>query len=113
MRIAKNGDAANKIGTYSLACVAAAHGVPLYVAAPWSTVDLACPNGDAIPIEERAAQELTHFHLPDGGSVAIVPEGVRVRNPSFDVTPARLIAAIVTERGVVRPATDALDRLAQ
>lgn len=102
-RVAKNGDVANKIGTYGLACIAAAHGVPLYVAAPWSTVDLTCPGGDAIPIEERPERELSHFPLPEGGDARIVPEGVRVRNPSFDVTPARLVAALVTERGVARP----------
>ena len=105
-RIARNGDAANKIGTYGLACIAAAHEVPFYVAAPWSTVDLGCPNGDAIPIEERSERELSHFGLPDGGSVQIVPDGVRVRNPSFDVTPHALITAIVTERGVVQPVSE-------
>lgn len=102
-RIARNGDAANKIGTYSHAIAAAAHGIPFYVAAPWSTVDLGCPNGDAIPIEERSERELTHFQIPDGMSVQIVPDGVRVRNPSFDVTPARYIRAIITERGVHAP----------
>jgi methylthioribose-1-phosphate isomerase len=106
-RIARNGDTANKIGTYALACLAAAHQIPLYVAAPWSTVDLACPSGDAIPIEERSERELSHFVLPDGTAVPIVPEGVRVRNPSFDVTPASLVTAIVTERGVARPASEA------
>ena len=105
-RIARNGDAANKIGTYGLACIAAAHEVPFYVAAPWSTVDLGCLNGDAIPIEERDERELSHFALPDGGSVQIVPDGVRVRNPSFDVTPHALITAIVTERGVVQPVSE-------
>ncbi len=105
-RIARNGDAANKIGTYGLACIAAAHEVPFYVAAPWSTVDLGCPNGDAIPIEERDERELSHFALPDGGSVQIVPDGVRVRNPAFDVTPHALITAIVTERGVVQPVSE-------
>jgi methylthioribose-1-phosphate isomerase len=105
-RIARNGDAANKIGTYGLACIAAAHEIPFYVAAPWSTVDLGCPNGDAIPIEERSERELSHFALPDGASVQIVPDGVRVRNPSFDVTPHALITAIVTERGVVQPASE-------
>ena len=105
-RIARNGDAANKIGTYGLACIAAAHEVPFYVAAPWSTVDLGCPNGDAIPIEERSERELSHFALPDGSSVQIVPDGVRVRNPSFDVTPHALITAIVTERGVVQPVSE-------
>jgi methylthioribose-1-phosphate isomerase len=105
-RIARNGDAANKIGTYGLACIAAAHEVPFYVAAPWSTVDLGCPNGEAIPIEERNERELSHFPLPDGNAVQIVPDGVRVRNPSFDVTPHALITAIVTERGVVQPVSE-------
>ena len=105
-RIARNGDAANKIGTYGLACIAAAHEIPFYVAAPWSTVDLGCPNGDAIPIEERSERELSHFALPDGSSVQLVPDGVRVRNPSFDVTPHALITAIVTERGVVQPVSE-------
>ena len=103
-RIAKNGDVANKIGTYAHACIAAAHGVPFYVAAPWSTVDLACASGAGIPIEERKEEELSRFPLPDGNSVALVPDGVHVRNPSFDVTPARFVTAIVTERGVVKPA---------
>lgn len=102
-RIARSGDAANKIGTYSHAIAAAAHAIPFYVAAPWSTVDLACPNGDAIPIEERNERELTHFQIPDGLSAQIVPDGIGVRNPAFDVTPARLIRAIVTERGVFEP----------
>jgi methylthioribose-1-phosphate isomerase len=105
-RIARNGDVANKIGTYGLACIAAAHDVPFYVAAPWSTVDLGCPNGDAIPIEERAERELSHFPLPDGNAVQIIPDGVRVRNPSFDVTPHALVTAIVTERGVVQPVSE-------
>lgn len=105
-RIARNGDAANKIGTYGLACIAAAHEVPFYVAAPWSTVDLGSANGDAIPIEERAERELSHFTLPDGNSIQLVPDGVRVRNPSFDVTPHALITAIVTERGVVQPVSE-------
>lgn len=106
-RVARNGDVANKIGTYGHACVAAAHDVPFYVAAPWSTVDLACQDGASIPIEERNERELSHFTLPDGNSVQLVPDGVRVRNPSFDVTPAALIAAIVTERGVVQPTNSA------
>lgn len=105
-RIARNGDTANKIGTYGLACIAAAHEVPFYVAAPWSTVDLGCANGEGIPIEERDERELSHFATPDGGSYPIVPEGVRVRNPSFDVTPHALITAIVTERGVVQPVSE-------
>ena len=101
-RIAKNGDVANKIGTYGLACIAKAHGVPFYVAAPWSTVDLACASGENIPIEERPERELSHFQLPDGNAVQLVPDGVRVRNPSFDVTPAALIAQWITERGVAK-----------
>ena len=105
-RIARNGDAANKIGTYGLACIAAAHDVPFFVAAPWSTVDLGCRSGDAIPIEERPERELSHFALADGTSVQIVPDGVPVRNPSFDVTPHALITAIVTERGVVQPVSE-------
>jgi methylthioribose-1-phosphate isomerase len=105
-RIARNGDTANKIGTYGLACIAAAHEVPFYVAAPWSTVDLGCPSGETIPIEERSERELSHFGLPDGSSVQIVPDGVRARNPSFDVTPHTLLSAIVTERGVVQPVSE-------
>lgn len=112
-RIARNGDVANKIGTYGLACLAAAHDLPFYVAAPWSTVDLACANGGEIPIEQRSEREMTHWPLPDGNSVPIVPAGVRARNPSFDVTPHALITAIVTERGVVQPASEGeLTRLA-
>ncbi|CAN5284154.1 S-methyl-5-thioribose-1-phosphate isomerase [soil metagenome] len=103
-RIAQNGDAANKIGTYGLACLANAHGIPFYVAAPWSTVDLACPDGASIPIEERRADEVTHL-----GSRRIVPESVPVENPSFDVTPARLITRIITERGATTPAALAND----
>ncbi len=98
-RIARSGDAANKIGTYGLATVAHAHGVPFYVAAPWSTVDLRCADGASIPIEERRADEVTHL-----GGRMLVPSGVAVENPSFDVTPARLITRIVTERGAVAPA---------
>ncbi len=97
-RIAANGDVANKIGTYGLACVAKHHQLPLYVAAPWSTVDMRCANGGAIPIEQRAAAELTHL-----GERRVVPAGVTVENPAFDVTPAALVTAIVTERGVVAP----------
>ena len=97
-RIAANGDTANKIGTYALAVLAAAHGVPFYVAAPWSTFDLALPDGSGIPIEERSEEEMRA--LPNG---ARVPDAVWVWNPAFDVTPARYIAAIVTERGVSRP----------
>ena len=97
-RIAANGDTANKIGTYTVAVLAKEHGIPFYVAAPWSTIDLATPDGDAIPIEERAAREVTHV-----GSVQLAPEGAHVRNPSFDVTPSKYITAIITERGIVRP----------
>lgn len=106
-RVARNGDVANKIGTYALACLATAHEIPFYVAAPWSTVDLACPTGQDIPIEERNEEELSRFQLPDGTSVPIVPDGVSVRNPSFDMTPAKLVTAIVTERGVVSPVSSA------
>jgi methylthioribose-1-phosphate isomerase len=97
-RIAANGDAANKIGTYTVAVLARAHGVPFYVAAPISTVDIATPDGSAIPIEERSADEVTSI-----GGVAIAPEGIAVRHPAFDVTPAALITAIITDRGVLRP----------
>ena len=96
-RIAVNGDAANKIGTYTVAVLAGAHGVPFYVAAPVSTIDVHCPNGAAIPIEERSAAEVTQI-----GGVRMAPEGVAVRHPAFDVTPARLITAIITDRGVLR-----------
>jgi len=98
-RLAANGDTANKIGTYSVAVLAKEHGIPFYVAAPWSTIDLATMDGDAIPIEERTAREVTHF-----GSTQLAPEGAKVRNPSFDVTPHKYITAIITERGIYRPA---------
>jgi methylthioribose-1-phosphate isomerase len=98
-RIARSGDVANKIGTYGLACLAHAHGVPFYVAAPWSTVDLATPDGDAIPIEERSSDEVGRV-----GDTLLLPEGVRARHPAFDVTPARLVTAIFTERGELAPA---------
>ncbi|HEY7341561.1 MAG TPA: S-methyl-5-thioribose-1-phosphate isomerase [Ktedonobacterales bacterium] len=97
-RIAANGDTANKIGTYGLAVLAQAHGAPFYVVAPRSTVDLALTNGDGIPIEERAPTEVTQVR-----GVALAPEGVRVANPAFDVTPARYITAIITEAGIARP----------
>jgi methylthioribose-1-phosphate isomerase len=96
-RIAGNGDVANKIGTYGLAVLAREHGIPFYVAAPLSTVDLATPCGDAIPIEERSRAEVAEINAHP-----ILPEGVPVRHPAFDVTPARLVSAIVTERGVAR-----------
>jgi methylthioribose-1-phosphate isomerase len=97
-RIAANGDVANKIGTYGLAVLAAAHDLPFYVAAPLSTVDLATPDGSAIPIEERDRDEVARC-----GDRQVLPDGVDVRAPAFDVTPARLITALVTERGVVYP----------
>ena len=97
-RIAANGDAANKVGTYSVAVLAKAHGVPFYVAAPSSTFDLSLASGDLIPIEERARDEISH-----GFGKQTVPDGVDVWNPAFDVTPAALIAGIITERGVITP----------
>jgi len=100
-RVARNGDVANKIGTYSVAVLAHENNIPFYVAIPTSTVDLACPNGDAIPIEQRDAKEVTELF---GHPVA--PEGVKVLNPAFDVTPARYVAAIVTEQGIARPPYD-------
>lgn len=97
-RIAANGDTANKIGTYSVAVLAREHGIPFYVAAPWSTIDPATTDGDAIPIEERNAREVTHV-----GNNQLAPEGASIRNPSFDVTPHKYITAIITERGVYKP----------
>lgn len=97
-RIAANGDVANKIGTYTLAVLAARHAVPFYVAAPVSTIDYATPSGDGIPIEQRAAEEVLVL-----GGRRIAPEGVDALHPAFDVTPAELVSAIVTERGVARP----------
>ncbi|MEA2685244.1 MAG: methylthioribose-phosphate isomerase [Actinomycetota bacterium] len=97
-RVAANGDVANKVGTYGVAVLAAYHHVPFYVAAPTSTVDLACPSGASIPIEQRAAEELTMV-----GGHRIAPEGMAVDNRAFDVTPAALITAIVTEEGIARP----------
>jgi len=97
-RIAANGDVANKIGTYSVAVLARENGIPFYVAAPFSTIDLACPDGDHIPIEERDPKEVVEL-----GGNPVAPAGVRVRNPAFDVTPARYVAAIITDRGIARP----------
>ncbi|MGZ4777617.1 MAG: S-methyl-5-thioribose-1-phosphate isomerase [Thermoanaerobaculia bacterium] len=106
-RIAANGDTANKIGTYTVAVLAAAHNVPFYVAAPWSTVDVQCPNGAAIPIEERSAKEVVEI-----SGTRIAPEGISVRHPAFDVTPARLITAIITDRGVLRaPYEDSIRKM--
>jgi methylthioribose-1-phosphate isomerase len=107
-RIARNGDVANKIGTYSVALLARAHGIPFYVAAPISTLDLSLIDGSQIPIEERAPDEVTHH-----GGRRLAPEGVRVVNPAFDVTPASCVDAIITERGIARPPYDvSLPRLA-
>jgi methylthioribose-1-phosphate isomerase len=100
-RIAANGDTANKIGTYGLAVIAHAHGVPFYVVAPRSTVDLSLPDGGGIPIEERDPGEVTTL-----GGARVAPEGVAVANPAFDVTPARYITAIITEAGILRPPFD-------
>jgi methylthioribose-1-phosphate isomerase len=106
-RIAANGDFANKIGTYTVAMMAAAHNVPFYVAAPLSTIDMATADGDAIPIEQRNAREMTHL-----GSTQLAPEGASIWNPAFDVTPHRLVAGIITEKGVARaPYSDSLARL--
>ena len=108
-RIAANGDTANKIGTYSVAILAKEHGIPMYIAAPFSTVDLETKDGSGIPIEQRAASEVTHL-----GGKQIAPTGVEVENPAFDVTPARYIRAIITERGVATaPFTESLLRLAE
>ncbi|PLY02945.1 MAG: S-methyl-5-thioribose-1-phosphate isomerase [Desulfuromonas sp.] len=96
-RIAANGDVANKIGTYTVAVLAKEHGIPFYVAAPISTVDMDLNDGSKIPIEERSSREVTHV-----GEKQLAPEGIEVRNPAFDVTPARLVSAIITERGVSR-----------
>ncbi len=99
-RIAANGDVANKIGTYSVALLAKAHGLPFYVAAPSSTFDLALATGDEIPIEQRDASEITQL-----GAQQTTPEHVDVYNPAFDVTPAEYVTAIITERGVIQPVT--------
>ncbi|MBL8679442.1 MAG: S-methyl-5-thioribose-1-phosphate isomerase [Myxococcales bacterium] len=101
-RIAANGDVANKIGTYGVACLARLHEKPFVVAAPWSTVDLRTADGSGIPIEERSSEEVTHV-----GAKQLVPTGVRARHPGFDVTPARLVTAIVTERGAATPPSNA------
>jgi methylthioribose-1-phosphate isomerase len=99
-RIAANGDTANKIGTYALAVLAGAHGIPFYVAAPSSTFDLTLDSGDGIPIEQRPAEEITR-----GFGRPTAPDGIQVYNPAFDVTPAQYIRAIITERGVISPVT--------
>ena len=107
-RIAANGDVANKIGTYTVAVLAKENGIPFYVAAPISTIDLDTPDGSQIPIEQRNLREVTHF-----AGKAIAPEGVQVENPAFDVTPAKYVSAIITERGVARaPYEESLRKLA-
>jgi methylthioribose-1-phosphate isomerase len=107
-RIAANGDVANKIGTYTVAVLAKEHGIPFYVAAPWSTVDLATPTGDSIPIEQRSTREVTHM-----AGKQLTPEGVSIENPAFDVTPHRYVAAIITERGIAKdPYSESLRELA-
>jgi methylthioribose-1-phosphate isomerase len=107
-RIARNGDVANKIGTYMVAVLAHENGIPFYVAAPTSTVDLASASGAEIPIEDRPSREVTHV-----GVQALAPEGVAVANPAFDVTPNRYVTAIITERGVARaPYSESLSALA-
>ena len=108
-RIAANGDTANKIGTYSVAVLAHENGVPFYVAAPLSTIDRSLASGEAIPIEERSAAEVTHL-----GGIEIAPRSVLARHPAFDVTPHRYITAIITERGIARaPYTESLNALFQ
>jgi methylthioribose-1-phosphate isomerase len=108
-RIAANGDVANKIGTYTVAVLAKEHGIPFYVAAPFSTIDLDTPDGSKIPIEQRNIREVTHI-----AGRQMVPEGVEVENPAFDVTPSNYVAAIITERGVARaPYEESLRNLAE
>ena len=97
-RIARNGDSANKIGTYSVAVLAKHHKIPFYIAAPTSTIDFNCPSGSFIPIEERSGEEITSINR-----IPIAPKGIKTRNPAFDVTPAELIKGIVTEKGILRP----------
>lgn len=107
-RIAANGDVANKIGTYTVAVLAKEHGIPFYVAAPWSTVDMNTPDGDRIPIEQRSAKEVTHH-----AGKQVAPDGVLVENPAFDVTPNKYVTAIITERGVARaPYSESLSDMA-
>jgi methylthioribose-1-phosphate isomerase len=108
-RIAANGDVANKIGTYTVAVLAKEHGIPFYVAAPTSTVDLATPDGSGIPIENRNVREVSHI-----AGKQMVPDGVEIENPAFDVTPAKYVAAIITERGIARaPYEESLRKLAE
>jgi methylthioribose-1-phosphate isomerase len=108
-RIAANGDTANKIGTYGVSILAKEHGIPFYVAAPWSTIDVNTAHGDLIPIEQRNPREVTHSN-----GVQMTPDGVGVENPAFDVTPAKYVTAIITERGILRaPFTESIARLAE
>ena len=108
-RVAANGDVANKIGTYTVAILAKEHGIPFYVAAPISTVDLATPDGSKIPIEQRNVREVTHI-----AGKQMTPDGVAIENPAFDVTPAKYVAAIITEKGIARaPYTDSLRKLSE
>ena len=108
-RIAANGDVANKIGTYSVAVLAREHAIPFYVAAPWSTVDMSMQSGNEIPIEERARKEITHH-----GGKQMAPDAVLVENPAFDVTPAKYVTAIITERGIAKaPYGEAMKTLAE
>ena len=107
-RIAANGDTANKIGTYGVSILAREHGIPFYVAAPWSTIDVNTAHGDLIPIEQRNPREVTHSN-----GIQMTPDGVGIENPAFDVTPAKYISAIITERGILRaPFIEAIRRLA-
>ncbi len=106
-RIAANGDVANKIGTYTVAVLAKEHGIPFYVAAPWSTVDLETPDGSKIPIEQRSSKEVTHI-----AGKQMTPNGVKIENPAFDVTPNQYVTAIITERGVAKaPYGESLKKL--
>jgi methylthioribose-1-phosphate isomerase len=106
-RIAANGDVANKIGTYTVAVLAREHNIPFYVAAPWSTVDMNTLTGDQIPIEQRPHKEITHH-----GGKQMAPDGVLVENPAFDVTPAKYVTAIITERGIAKaPYPEAMEEL--
>jgi methylthioribose-1-phosphate isomerase len=107
-RIAANGDVANKIGTYTVAVLAKEHGIPFYVAAPWSTVDMETPDGSKIPIEQRSSKEVTHI-----AGKQMTPNGVKIENPAFDVTPNQYVTAIITERGVAKaPYAESLKQLA-
>jgi methylthioribose-1-phosphate isomerase len=107
-RIAANGDTANKIGTYGVSILAKEHGIPFYVAAPWSTIDVNTAHGDLIPIEQRNPREVTHSN-----GVQMTPSGVGIENPAFDVTPAKYITAIITERGILRaPFDESIQQLA-